>query len=155
MPGAEYQLLDLRTPFPFANESFDLILANMIFNEITTRDLRYALKECHRVPSSKGRILATVIHPTFVKSLARREQLKPHGNGLYTMPASDGLRLPVALRSLKGYQSALQDAGFRFQSEDIFGTRQVLSAKPGLRQAGKTPIGMLLECEKNHVVTGK
>jgi hypothetical protein len=64
------------------------------------------------------------------------------------MPASDGLRLPVALRSLKGYQSALQDAGFRFQSEDIFGTRQVINAKPGLRQAGKTPIAMLLECEK-------
>jgi len=149
VPEAEYKLLDVRTPFPFVNESFDLILANMIFNEITTRDLRHALKECHRVLSSKGRILATVIHPTFVKSLARREQLKPYGNGVYTMPASDGLRLPVALRSLKGYESALQDAGFQFQSEDIFGNRQVMSAKPGLRQAGKTPIAMLLECDKN------
>src|SRR5260370_12885056 len=39
VPEAEYKLLDVRTPFPFANESFDLILANMIFNEITTRAL--------------------------------------------------------------------------------------------------------------------
>ena len=148
VPAAEYKLLDVRTPFPFTNQSFDLILANMIFNEITTRDLRHALKECHRVLSSKGRMLATVIHPTFIKSLARREQLRPYRTGMYTMPASEGLRLPVALRSLKGYQSILEEAGFRFQLEDVHGVRQVLKAKPGLRQAGKGPIAMLLECQK-------
>src|SRR5713101_8065328 len=46
---AEYQVLDVRAPFPLGNDSFDLILANMIFNEITTPDLRRAVRECHRV----------------------------------------------------------------------------------------------------------
>jgi ubiquinone/menaquinone biosynthesis C-methylase UbiE len=148
VPEAEYQVLDVRMSFPFAKESFDLILANMLFNEIATRDLRQALRECHRVLSPNGRLLATLIHPTFAKSLARRGELKRYRNGVYTMPASEGLRLPVALTSLKGYQSALQDAGFRFQSQDIFGNRQVMNAKPGLRQAGKAPIALLLECEE-------
>jgi len=96
-----------------------------------------------------GRLFVTVINPTFIKSLARRGQLKPYKHGVSTMPGSEGLRLPVVKRSLKGYQSALENAGFWLQSEDIFGTRQVVSAKPGLRQAGKAPIAMLLEGEKS------
>jgi ubiquinone/menaquinone biosynthesis C-methylase UbiE len=148
IPDAEYQLVDVRAPFPFAKESFDLILANMIFNELPTPILRPALRECQRVLSPGGRLLATVIHPAFVKSLARRGQLKPYSRGVYTMPASEGLRLPVAPRNLKAYQAALENAGFQFRSEEAHSRHRVLSEKPGLRRAGNAPIALLLECEK-------
>jgi ubiquinone/menaquinone biosynthesis C-methylase UbiE len=148
IPEAEYQILDVRATFPFIKESFDLILANMNFSEITTPVMRHALKECHRVLSPRGRLIATLIHSTFVKSLARRSQLRPYKHGVFTMPGSDGLRLPVVTRSLSGYLSALKNAGFGFRSEDFFGTCQVVNEMPGLRQRGKGPIAKFLECEK-------
>src|SRR5262249_39465665 len=52
---AEYLTLDVRDPFPFPEGSFDLIVANMVFNEIPTAGLRTALGECHRVLSAGGR----------------------------------------------------------------------------------------------------
>jgi ubiquinone/menaquinone biosynthesis C-methylase UbiE len=103
VPEAEYQPVDVRAPFPFAKESFDLIVANMIFNEIPTPNLRRALSECQRVLSPGSRLLAAVIHPAFVKSLDRRGQLRPLTSSVYTMPASQGLRLPVVRRSLQSY----------------------------------------------------
>ena len=42
---AEYLTLDVRDPFPFPNDSFDLIVANMVFNEIPNAALRCALGE--------------------------------------------------------------------------------------------------------------
>ena len=77
-------------------------------------------------PPAKGRVLASV------------------ASGSSTGPAAfaGGDEEP------QRYKLALEDAGFRLQSEDIFGTRQVVSAKSGLRQAGKAPIAMLLDCEK-------
>jgi len=38
--------------------------------------------------------------------------------------------------------------GGAFKKYALYGVRQVLNAKPGLRQAGKGPIAMLLECQK-------
>jgi SAM-dependent methyltransferase len=145
---AEYQILDVRDPFPFPEQSFDLILANMIFNEITTAGLRRALRECWRTLSSAGRLLATVTHPAFVESLERRGQLKRFKGGVFTMPGAEGLRLPVVSRSSEEYSVALKQVGFRFRSEVVYPTAQILSAKPGLRQAGNVPIALLLECEK-------
>src|SRR5262249_6855299 len=39
VPGAEYLSLDVQAPFPFADASFDLILAAMLFNELPTSHL--------------------------------------------------------------------------------------------------------------------
>ena len=145
---AEYRVLDVRDPFPFPDESFDLILANMDLNEVTTAGLRRALKECRRTLSPAGRLLATVTHPTFVESLQRRGQLKRLRDGVFTMPGAEGLRLPVVPRRAADYSAALEQAGFRVRSEAVHPTVQVLRAKPGLRQAGDVPIALLLECEK-------
>ena len=46
IPGAQYLQLDVRSPFPFEDAGFDLILATMIFNEVSTGGLRRALIEC-------------------------------------------------------------------------------------------------------------
>jgi SAM-dependent methyltransferase len=148
VPDAEYRVLDVREPFPLAENSCDLILANMVFNEIAPASLRNALRECRRVLSSEGRLLATVVHPAFVQSLRRRGQLKRSSGGVLTMPGSEGLRLPVIPRASSDYYSAVERAGFRFRSEEVFPTPQILRAKPGLRQAGRVPIATLLDCEK-------
>jgi len=149
VPDSDYRVLDVRTPFPFSADSFDLILANMIFNELTGAGLRRALRECRRTLASEGRLIATVTHPVFVESLERRGQLKPTKVGIFTMPGSDGLRLPVVPRSKKDYCAALEQAGFRFSTEDIFPTPPILNAKPGLSQAGGVPIAMLIEGKRN------
>jgi SAM-dependent methyltransferase len=145
---AEYRVLDVRDPFPFPKEWFDLILANMVLNEIATAGLRRALRECQRTLRPGGRLLATVTHPAFIKSLARRGQLKPLKGGMSTMPGSQGLRMPVDRRTSEGYRAALEQAGFRVRSEAVCSTDQVLNAKPGLRQAADVPIALLLDCEK-------
>jgi SAM-dependent methyltransferase len=148
LADAEYRVLDVRDPFPFPKESFDLMLANMIFNEITRVALRRALRECWRTLSQAGRLLATVTHPSLVESLQRRGQLKPYKGGVFTMPGAGGLRLPVVPRNSGEYCVVMEQAGFRVRSEPVHPTAQVLSAKPGLRQAGPVPIALLLDCEK-------
>jgi SAM-dependent methyltransferase len=101
IPGAEYLLLEARRRFPFEAKMFDMVLATMVFNEVPTPGLRQALSECHRVLRPAGRLLATVSHPQFSESLARREELRSTGSGV-TMPGAEGLRLPVVRRSVGG-----------------------------------------------------
>ena len=151
---AEYRVLDIRGPFPFAAESFDLILANMVFNELTPAGLRRALAECRKVLTPGGRLVGTVIHPLFVESLAQRGLLKRGPGSVLTMPGSDGLRLPVVPRTMDEYTAAFREAGFQFWSEEVWATPEVLGAKPGLRQAGKVPVALLFECAKPASTSG-
>lgn len=146
VPDALYCVLDVRAPFPFAGEAFDLILANMLFNELTAGGLHRALAECQRVLAPGGRLVATATHPRFVQSLDRRGLLKPGPEGALTMPGSDGLRLPVVPRTAKEYCSAFQRAGLPCQTEDVLPSPEVFRAKPGLREAGKGPVAILFEC---------
>lgn len=89
--GAEYRQLDIRREFPFGVREFDLILATMVFNEVSDSSLKKALRECRRVLSEAGVLLFTVTHPQFVESLRKREQTKRDRNGLLTMPGADQL----------------------------------------------------------------
>ncbi|HEX6820147.1 MAG TPA: class I SAM-dependent methyltransferase, partial [Ktedonobacterales bacterium] len=146
--GAEYQLLDVREPFPFAAGDFDLLLATMLFNELTDGEMRRALAECARVLRPDGRLLATVTHPAFVASLAKRGQLRDLGRGLATLPGADGVPLPVTRRSMESYTNAVRAAGFMARCQDVRADEKVLHEKPGLRHAGNVPLALLLECEK-------
>lgn len=147
--GAEYQRLDVREPFPFATGGFDLLLATMLFNELSDGELRRALAECARVLQPMGRLLATVTHPAFVASLAKRGQLHDLGRGLVTLPGADGVPLPVARRSVEGYMNALRAAGFTARCQDVRAGEKVLREKPGLRHAGNVPLALVLECVKS------
>ena len=102
VPGAEYEVLDVRRAFPFPDGTFHLILATMVFNEVSDRGLQRALHECARVLTSRGQLLMTVAHPEFIRDLARRGQLDGSRNK-WTMPAAKGLRLPVYRRSVRDY----------------------------------------------------
>jgi ubiquinone/menaquinone biosynthesis C-methylase UbiE len=148
IPGVEYLRLDVRTPFPFEEASFDLILATMIFNEISTGGLRRALIECSRVLRSTGLLLITVTHPDFVASLDLRNQLKKDKHGILTMPGSDHMRLPIVVRRLSDYQRLLTKTGFAWEKSDVYMTKKVLREKPGLRSVGNKPLGLVLSCRK-------
>lgn len=142
--GAEYQRLDVHRPFPFDDDTFDLIIATMVFNEVRTAGLKQSLSECARILTREGLLLATIIHPAFVESLAKRKLLS-YKQGRCTMPGARGLRLPVVPRSIMEYRTLFRDAGFDLEEEVVFPTPAVLHAKPGLRKAGKVPLAMVFK----------
>jgi ubiquinone/menaquinone biosynthesis C-methylase UbiE len=148
IPGAEYLQLDVRSAYPFPDASFDLILAIMVFNEVSSGGLRRALHEIHRVLRPDGLLLVTVTHPAFIASLARRNQLKKNRHGLLTMPGANKLRLPIAPRSQQDYERLLQKAGFTFTQTELHATEEVLNEKPALRDVGALPLALVLECRR-------
>jgi len=149
LPMAEYRQMDVRQRFPFEENYFDLILASMIFNEVSTRGFRQALAECHRVLSPEGSFLMTVTHPDFVHSLHKGGTLKRTKAGVLTMPSGGSLRLPVVVRSVEAYRSGLAEAGFWLEEEEVYPTDEVLNAKPGLRYAGDVPLALVFKCGRS------
>jgi len=146
IPNAEYLELDVRSPFPFEDESFDLILATMIFNEVSTGGMKRALTECRRVMRLEGLLLITVTHPEFIASLNQRDLLKKNREGMLTMPGSKQMRLPIVPRSLQDYERLLTKTGFSWEATDVFATEKVINEKPGLRNMGDRPLGLVFEC---------
>jgi len=146
--AAEYCVLDVRSRFPFPEESFDLILATMVFNETSTAALKRALAQCGRVLAHGGRLIATVTHPSFIGNLSQRGELRRTRRGLLTMPGSEGLRLPIFPRTVEQYETILSKAGFRGAREDVFATNEVLREKPGLRHVGNVPVALVLDCRR-------
>ena len=148
--GAEYRKLDIRSDFPFNNESIDIILATMVFNELSKAGLQKALSECGRVLKNSGLCIITVLHPAFVKSVARREELK-RNRGMLTMPGTGGIRIPVVIRSEKEYEKLFTANGFEVDKEDVYPNQKVLNEKPGLAKAGNVPIAAIYNCRK-HII---
>jgi len=146
--NAEYRNLNVARKFPFADESFDLILATMVFNEVPTGVLRKALVESNRVLTKDGLLLITVTHPDFVDSLRKRDQLKDIGKNVLTMPGAGRLRLPVVVRKMETYRRVLEESGFKYEEQSIYPTKEVLNAKPGLRNTGNIPLALLFRCVK-------
>ncbi len=146
LPGADYQCLDVRRPFPFGDAQFNLIIATMLFNEVPARAYDRALQECHRVLAPEGRLLMTVTHPDFIASLHKQGLLKPTPQGLLTMPGSGSLRLPVVNRSLASYRRGLQAGGFQYAEDEAYPTQDVLHLKAGLRHSWKVPIALIFTC---------
>jgi ubiquinone/menaquinone biosynthesis C-methylase UbiE len=146
---ANYKILDVRRKFPFDNDTFDLILVTMVFNEISTGGVKKALSECRRVLSNDGVLLITVTHPTFIENLSKRGILRRSKAGMLTMPGSGELRLPVFKRSVDQYTTLLTKSGFDFEADDVFATEQVLNAKPGLRNVAGIPLALVFKCVKS------
>jgi ubiquinone/menaquinone biosynthesis C-methylase UbiE len=132
VPGAEYRQLDARKNFPFEGETFDLILATMIFNELRTSALEHALRECFRILQAGGRLIVTVPHPKFVDRLEKSGKLSRFGPELWTMPGKGPLRLPIVPRAAHEYDKASSRAGFVFENEWTLASNRVLNERPGL-----------------------
>ncbi len=151
--GAEYLVLDVRSHYPFTDESFDLILATMVFNELTAGGMRRALGQCHRVLQPKGLLLVTVTHPDFIASLQQRDLLEKNKEGLLTMPGSGQLRLPIVPRSVQDYRRLLVKTGYSWQETAVYATDKVINEKPGLRHILYKPLALIFECRKQQVGT--
>jgi SAM-dependent methyltransferase len=149
IPGAEYQKLDVRGPFPFADGRFDLVLASMLFNEVPSGSFRHALGECRRVLARGGMFLMTVLHPDFVNSLLTGGEIRREPDRALTMPGAGSLRLPVVIRSVETYWNALASAGFEFEVEPVYASEAVLNMRPGLRNAGSVPVALVFTCTAN------
>ena len=143
---AEYHQLDVRSQYPFDDKSFDIILATMVFNEVSRGGLKRALWECWRVLRPNGRLIITITHPTFVQSLNQRHQLRREKNGPLTMPGAGQMRLPVVPRGVEEYGRLLEKAGFSWQATDVYPTEKVLNEKAGLRELGSKPLALVLKC---------
>jgi SAM-dependent methyltransferase len=146
--GAEYLALDVQDPFPFPDDSFQLVLASMLFNELTTGALEHALAECARVLSEDGHLLATVPHPDLVHALAKKGVLTDFGRGLFAMPSTEGLRLPVSRRSAAAYQAMMEECGFTVITQDLHPDERTLHEKSGLKVSPGTPLGLLFHCAR-------
>ncbi len=143
---AEYLALDVQQPFPLDAGAFDLVLASMLLNELTTSSLQNALQECARMLRPDGRLLAAVPHPVFVYALAKKGALTDFGRSLFAMPSAEGLRLPVSRRPVQAYLEALDATGFKVETEDVFPDEKTLHEKPGLKVPHDTPLALLLDC---------
>jgi SAM-dependent methyltransferase len=147
IPAAAYQVLDVRGQFPFDDHRFDLILATMLFNEVSAAGFRTALAECRRVLGHGGLLLMTVLHPAFVAGLQERGVLRREPGGLLTMPGAGHLRLPLVIRSHSAYRDALSAAGFGFDEQEVFAGESVVNIRPGLRYAGDAPLALVFRCK--------
>jgi SAM-dependent methyltransferase len=146
--GAEYLALDVQDTFPFPDNSFHLVLASMLFNELTTSGLENALKECARILTEDGHLIATVPHPDLVHALAKKGVLTDFGRGLFAMPGAEGLRLPISRRPISTYQKMMEGCGFTVMTEDVHPDEKTLHEKSGLKVASGTPLGLLFNCQR-------
>ena len=69
--NAQYNQLDIRGEFPFDDKSIDLILATMVFNELSNGGMKKALLQCSRVLSADGQCIITILHPAFIESMTK------------------------------------------------------------------------------------
>jgi len=146
LEGADYVRLDAQERFPLEDGGFDLILAIMLLNELTTSGLQNALGECRRMLNDGGTLIASVPHPAFVRALAKKGALTDFGRGLFAMPSAEGLRLPISRRPLEAYVEAFTVAGFAVSAEDVQADEKTLHEKPGLKVPRGTPLAALFTC---------
>ncbi|MEM7334359.1 MAG: class I SAM-dependent methyltransferase [Chloroflexota bacterium] len=148
LEGANYYQLDVRSTFPFSDSTVDLLIATMVFNELTTAGLKRALRECERVLAKEGLLLATITHPEFIARLDRQKLLKKNQDGILTMPGSNQMRLPIVLRNTAVYEKILTKAGFNWVATELFANEQVINEKPALKPHQHKPLAMVFECRK-------
>jgi len=107
---AEYTIVDVGHLIPYPDESFDIVIADMLFHELNTGTLRRALAEIYRVLRPKGRLLGTVYHPRTVDAMKRAGLLR-RGPGGVTLIPSDELYTPIVVRREAAYHTAFSQWG--------------------------------------------
>ena len=129
-PALDFQQADFTEPLPFAPDSFDLILSHLVFQDLP--DLTLPLRECQRMLKPGGRLVVSIVHPSFaypttkaVLSLIDRLRRRPaqliannyqdEGPIQAMIP---GLPLPTTRyhRRLSTYVRSFQTAGWLIRS---------------------------------------
>jgi len=132
--SAEFHQHSLPDPFPFLDDSFDLVVMGLVIEHVD--DLDSVMREAYRVLNTAGRCLVSALHPdrTAVGQRAR-----------FIDPAT-GLRTPIATihRTEDEYLSPARAAGFTIlESRSLFGTPELAAKSPrGAKYLG-LPLGWL------------
>lgn len=132
--AAEFQQHSLPDPFPFGDESFDLVVMGLVIEHVA--DLGAVLQESHRVLKPGGRCLVSALHPERTAAGQRARFIDP----------STGLRTPIATihRTEVEYLALARSAGFTAEeSKTLIGTVELASRSPrGAKYLG-LPLGWL------------
>jgi SAM-dependent methyltransferase len=110
---ADLHLADLRNPLPFANSTFDDVVASLVLHYL--QDWGPTLREMRRVLKPGGRLIASVNHP-FVEHVSQNPRHNYFETTSYTDAWTfDGQSFPMTFwrRSLQAMISAFTSAGFR------------------------------------------
>ena len=124
---------DLNEPLPFADRSFEVVLASLVLHYL--RDWGPTLVEFRRVLASQGRLVISTHHPTLSHAIG-------HGDDYFAVYEFDDewevgnqvARLRYWHRPLGAISQALADSGFMIERiEEPFPT---LSSGTSTRKAG-------------------
>jgi len=143
--NATYQKLDVYKKFNYPDNSIDIIISNMVFNELKGKGVENGFSEIKRVLKPQGKFVISALHPQFIDVQIQRGVVK---NDLMT--SKNGIKIPAIKRSVDKYLELLDDLEFEYSIEDIYGNKKLFNMKPKLKEIAEIPIAILLfgECKK-------
>jgi ubiquinone/menaquinone biosynthesis C-methylase UbiE len=132
--NVEFQQHALPEPFPFADESFDLVVMGLVIEHVS--DLEGVFSEACRVLESGGRCIVSALHPDRTAVGQRARFIDP----------DTGLRTPIATihRSESEYLASALAARFTIeQSRTLLGTHELAEGSPRAAKYVGLPLGWL------------
>ena len=116
----------------------------MVFNELKDEGIKNGFSEIKRVLKPQGKFVISALHPKFIEAQIQRGVIK---NGL--MISKDGIKIPAIKRSVDKYLEVLDDLGFEYSTEDIYGNKKLFNSKPKLKEIAEIPIAIIISGTKN------
>lgn len=86
-PNCRYDLVNLMTEMPYANDEFDIVLCNLVLMDIEPID--NAISEFHRILKKNGILFFSITHPAFY-----RAEWVRNGNGIISSKKVTGYITP-------------------------------------------------------------
>jgi len=137
--NAIYQRLDLYDKFIVSDNSMDLVLSTMVFNEVNKVGLENGFREMKRVLKNGGQFVISVLHPEFIEKQMERGVVKNN-----MMVSKDGMKIPSFERKLDQYLDLLELLELEFEMEAVFGNKKLFNMKPKLKEIAETPIALII-----------
>lgn len=157
-----FMVQDLTKPLPFANHSFDTVVANMVLMDI--EPLAPVIRELGRVLKEDGLFVFSILHPLFATGTLRKG-LREHitrthpfyAISHYATPHKKAWHIPgtsgatnVYHRPLETYIRALSDAGLSITDirEPVFTQEEVRGKNGAMRALAEIPMFLIVRAQK-------
>lgn len=110
---ATFHRADLTDPLEFADDAFDLVVSNLVLSHV--EEWRPVFEEFHRVLVPEGTLVASTIHPEYVRS-------KADATSYYATEAVPnewpGVEIPTYYRPMEAVVTPFVAVGFRIETFD-------------------------------------